>query len=193
MMGLQMKALTGRASGIGVFVLAVALACASASSCAGTEVTPNAPRRAALPENCPVQLFPTAKPSYPAVDLASVRAVCNRALGRAPCLKKLRVQTCAAGGDTAYGFKEGINPDGAGMFISATAAVRREASSAPTPAATAAPSDVADAGCVPICSPGFACRAGQCIPQCNPACEPTELCNRHRTCEPAPAAPDPAK
>jgi hypothetical protein len=47
--------------------------------------------------------------------------------------------------------------------------------------------------CAPICSPGFACESGQCIPQCNPACEPTEVCNRHRTCEPAAAVPVPAR
>jgi hypothetical protein len=188
-----MKALTGCAGGIGaVFVLAVALACASAASCASAEVASSAPRRPPLPEDCPVQLFPTTKPSYPAVDLTSVRAVCNRALGRAACLKKLRVQTCAAGGDTAYGFKEGINPDGAGMFISATVAARGEASSVPAGAAAttvAPPAGDSAPGCAPICSPGFACQAGQCIPECNPACEPTEICNRHRTCEPAPAAP----
>ena len=57
-------------------------------------------------------------------------AVCNRALGRAACLDKLHLLTCGAGGDTAYGFKEGINPDGAGMFISATVAVRNDVSPA---------------------------------------------------------------
>ena len=185
-----MKVLTGRAGGVGAVVLTVVLL----ASCASSEVAPNAPRRPPLPENCPVQLFPTTPPSYASVNLASVRATCNRALGRAACLDKLRLQTCAAGGDTAYGFKEGINPDGAGMFISATVAVRSEASLAPARAATAAPSaDAAGAGCAPICSPGFACQAGQCIPQCNPACAPTEICNRHRTCEPAAAVPAPAK
>ena len=185
-----MKVLAGCAGRIGAVVLAVVLT----ASCASAEVAPNAARRPPLPENCPVQLFPDTHPSYPSVDLLSVRAVCNRALGRAACIAKLRLQTCAAGGDTAYGFKEGINPDGAGMFISATVAVRREASPAPAMAAATAPSeDAGGAGCAPICSPGFACQSSQCVPQCNPACEPTELCNRHRTCEPAAAVPAPAK
>src|SRR5580692_10729251 len=126
-----MKALTGRAGGIGAVVLAVALACASAASCASSEVAPDAPRRPPLPANCPVQLFPTTRPSYPSVDLGLVRAVCNRALGRTACVDKLRIQACAAGGDTAYGFKEGINPDGAGMFISATVALRNRAGAPP--------------------------------------------------------------
>jgi hypothetical protein len=45
--------------------------------------------------------------------------------------------------------------------------------------------------CTPICSPGFACVRHQCIPECNPACAPTEICNGHRTCEPAPRSPTP--
>jgi hypothetical protein len=190
-----MKVLTGCAGRIA----AVVLACAVVASCASPEVAPRAPRRPARPDDCPVQLFPTTKPSYPVVDLASVRAVCNRALGRAPCLDKLRLQTCAAGGDTAYGFKEGINPDGAGMFISATVALRNDLPPSSPRAVTAAPAAIApvadapDASCVPICSPGFSCQAGQCIPQCNPACEATEICNRHRTCEPVIAPPAPAK
>ncbi len=190
-----MKVLTGWAGGIGAVVLAVALT----ASCASSEVAPYGPRRPPLPENCAVQLFPTTPPTYPSIDLASVRAVCNRALGRAACLGKLRLKTCAAGGDTAYGFKEGINPDGAGMFISATVALRNDLPPASPSAVTAAPAAIApvadapDASCVPICSPGFSCTAGQCLPQCNPACEPTEICNRHRTCEPAAAVPVPAK
>jgi hypothetical protein len=125
-----------------------------------------------------------------------VRATCNRALGRAPCLEKLRVQSCAAGGDTAYGFKEGINPDGAGMFISATVALRNRVAVPPASAGVGTVAPIVDApaaSCVPICSPGFACTDGRCTPQCNPACEPTEICNRHRTCEPAAAAPASAK
>ncbi|HSY37914.1 MAG TPA: hypothetical protein VLA79_00260 [Polyangia bacterium] len=187
-----MKVLTGCAGGSGAVVLAVVLMAAiPMASCASSEVAPNAPRRPPLPENCPVQLFPAARPSYASVDLASVRAVCNRALGRGACLEKLRLQTCAAGGDTAYGFKEGINPDGAGMFISATVALR---GGAPAPSSSAAPAGAfSSAVCAPICSPGFACESGQCIPQCNPSCEPTEICNRHRSCEPAAAVPVPAR
>jgi hypothetical protein len=186
-----MKVLTNRRGGSVVLVLAVVLAASCASPAV---VAPNAPRRPARPENCPVQLFPTTRPTYPAVDLQSVEVVCNRALGRAACIEKLRIKSCAVGGDTLYGFAEGINPDGAGMFISASVAVRSEASPASSNAGTPAPvDDAAGAGCTPICSPGFACKAGQCIPECNPACEPAESCNRHRTCEPAAPAPGSAK
>ena len=161
-----------------------------AISCADSEATLIAPRRPARPEHCPVQLFPTTHPSYPSVDLASVRATCDNVAGRDACVEQLRMQACAVGGDTVYSFSEGVNPDGGGTLISATVAARSNALPAGPSADTGTTADVAaGAGCTPICSPGFACQAGQCIPQCNPACEPTEICNRHRTCEPAPAAP----
>ena len=174
--------------------MAVVLTGILATSCADSEATLIAPRRPARPEQCPVQLFPTTHPSYPAVDLASVRATCDNVVGRDACIGQLRMQACAVGGDTVYGFSEGVNPVGGGTVISATVALRSEAPPAGSSAGTAAGTDdAAGAGCTPICSPGFACRAGQCTPQCNPACEPTEICNRHRTCEPAAAAPAPAK
>ena len=172
-------------------MLAVVLVASCASSAV---VAPNTARRPARPENCAVQIFSTTHPTYPAVDLQPVEVVCNRALGRAACIEKLRIKSCAVGGDTLYGFAEGINPDGAGMFISALVAVRSDASPASANPGIPAPADDATggAGCTPICSPGFACKAGQCIPECNPTCEPTEICNRHRTCEPAAPAPGPA-
>jgi len=188
-----MKVVTARAARVGALALSVALGCGLLAACASTELAPSGPRRPPLPESCPVQLFPATRPSFPTVDLSSVRAVCNRALGRAACLDKLHRLTCGAGGDTAYGFKEGINPDGAGMFISATAAVRSDVPPPSSSAPPTTPPGEAPAGCTPICSPGFACQAGQCVPQCNPACEPSEICNRHRTCEPGAAAPTPPR
>jgi hypothetical protein len=173
----------------------VVLAVVWAASCAGSGVVPPpASPRPAGTESCLVQLFPTTRPTYPFVDLQSVEVLCNRALGRTACVEKLRIKSCAIGGDTLYGFAEGITPDGAGLSISASVAVHPEARPASSGAGTATLIDAAaGAGCTPICSPGFACQVGQCIPQCNPACEPTEICNRHRTCEPAATAPGSAK
>ncbi len=57
---------------------------------------------------------------------------------------------------------------------------------APVPPVATAPAG-ADATCTPPCSPGFNCESGRCTPQCNPACAAGEVCNNHRTCEPAPA------
>jgi hypothetical protein len=39
--------------------------------------------------------------------------------------------------------------------------------------------------CNPICSPGFSCNAGTCIPQCNPACTEAETCGNDRVCHPS--------
>jgi hypothetical protein len=39
--------------------------------------------------------------------------------------------------------------------------------------------------CSPICSPGFSCNAGICIPQCNPACTEAETCGNDRLCHPS--------
>jgi hypothetical protein len=40
--------------------------------------------------------------------------------------------------------------------------------------------------CSPPCSPGYACSAGVCLAQCNPACAANEVCRQDRTCGPAP-------
>jgi hypothetical protein len=184
-----MKVVSRRLSGIVVIVLAGV----SAASCADSEVTLVAPRRPSHPEGCPVQLFPTTHRSYSSADLASVRASCENFVGRSACVDQLRMQACAVGGDTVYGFSEGLEAGG-WMFISATVAVRGEAPPTNSGAGIAAPVDGAvDPGCAPICSPGFACKARQCVPECNPACQPSEICNRHRTCEPAAAVPNPVK
>jgi hypothetical protein len=144
------------------------------------------PRRPARPLGCAVQVVP-GTPAAPVVNLASARARCLEN-ERDDCLYELRRQACAAGGDTVYGLSESV--DQHITYIAATLALQTQSG----PGAPASQSDAAGpAACSPICSPGFACQAGQCIPQCNPACEPTEICNRHRTCEAAPSAAAPAK
>jgi hypothetical protein len=37
-------------------------------------------------------------------------------------------------------------------------------------------------GCVPPCSPGYACESGACLAQCNPPCGANETCRQDRTC-----------
>ena len=150
-------------------VAALALA-----GCVSSEVTPIGPARASRPENCPLSVYPTTRPAYGYEEIASVRAECDRVVGRDACVIELRRRACAAGADTVFGFSEG-NVGAGAYFIAATVAVRSDAES---------PSAAADA-CVPICSPGFTCQVGKCIPQCNPACEAGEICNRKRLCESA--------
>ncbi len=134
------------------------------------------PRQPARAAGCPVQLVP-GTPAPPFVDLAAARVRCVES-ARGDCLEALRRQTCAAGGDLAYGLSESL--DQHIIYVSATLALRGPAVAAPVESAPGA------GACTPICSPGFDCQAGRCVPLCNPACDPSEICNKHRTCEPAP-------
>jgi hypothetical protein len=114
-------------------------------------------------------------------------------MGRNACIDELRKQACASGADTVFGFQEGVQ--GEYTLIAATLAARtgeRPAQSAPAKR-PAVGSMTEDEGCSPICSPGFACKAGVCIPQCNPPCDPGTVCTRKRVCEPAGDKLEPAK
>ena len=161
-----------------------------ALGCVSAEVTPIGPSRPAREAGCPVQLFPSSRPTYEYVDIASVRAECHNGSSRTACIDELRAQACAAGGDTVYAFSEGYRAEY--TLISATIAYRNDSTATGIAASGRAP--VAEAhSCTPICSPGFACTSGVCIPQCNPACEAGEVCTRRRICAPVPvAAPVPA-
>jgi hypothetical protein len=194
--------------------VAVAAALAvSGSACTGSEVMRIGPQLPSRPADCQVDVYFSRPPPYPVVDVASARAQCHALSGRNECMAELRRDACRLGADTMYGFTETVRLDY--TFVSATLAVqdtsatvtrRRIIDVPPRPQPTAA----SDGGCEPICSPGFACQAGQCIPQCNPPCEAGEICTRKRLCEraasaqppvagppavtppPAPAAPPPA-
>jgi hypothetical protein len=147
--------------------------------CYGSEASLIGPARPARPEGCEVTVVPAKQPDFPVIDVASARAWCGK---RNDCVDELRNRACTTGAEVVYGFSESV--DKAQTYISATLAYRDTARAAhPAPVAAAAPGE-----CAPPCSPGFACQAGTCIPQCNPACEASEVCNRHRTCEPAAAA-----
>jgi hypothetical protein len=144
-------------------------------------VAPVRPQRPARSDDCPVQVFSSGPPSYPVVGVATTRTRCYDR--REDCLGRLRPDACAAGADTIYVVAESVRERAS--FFTVELAVR-----AP-PAADLAgrPRPTIEATCVPICSPGFACRAGQCVPECNPSCEAGEICTRRRICAPAPAAP----
>ena len=159
---------------------AVAAAPLLLSAClANTSVTPIGPRRPSRPEGCPIDVFPSTVPPYPFTPIAKVRTECDP-VRRNTCVAQLRSEACRAGADAVIDFKESTVEWT--MFIDATFVAK--ASAAPA-APAAGPADA----CEPICSPGFACEGGRCIPQCNPPCEAGEICNRKRTCEPAPSPP----
>jgi len=153
-----------------------------------TSVTAIGPQRASRPEGCPIDLFPTKPPPYAFTPIAKVRTECDP-VRRQMCIDQLRREACRAGADAVIGFKESMDQDSVSMFIDATFVVKGTgAAEAPAAPAAAAP---APGGCDPICSPGFACQGGTCVPQCNPPCEAGEICSRKRVCEPAdqPTAP----
>jgi hypothetical protein len=167
----------------------VAAAALWGAACVDSEVMPIGARRPSRPEGCPVAMFPAMQPPYPFAQVASARAKCHFSMGRNACIDELRKQACAAGADTIFGFAEGMK--GEFTFISATLAARM--AEAPAPVAQPWSPAIGEASCNPVCSPGFACRAGECIPQCNPPCEAAEICSRKRVCEPAQGKLGPAK
>jgi hypothetical protein len=158
---------------------AVVAAALLSGACVGSEATPIGPRRPSRPPGCAVEILPGTPVSGEYTAVASARAQCAGGSGRNACMAELRRQACLMGADVAMAFSESVS-DGM-TYIAATLAVR--APSAPRPATSAA---TPGEDCNPICSPGFACRAGQCIPQCNPPCEAGEVCTRKRICEAAP-------
>jgi hypothetical protein len=169
-------------------------------ACVSSEVAPIGAARPSRPEGCPVQVYPALQPPYPVTQVASARAKCHFTQGRNACIEELKKQACAVGADTIVGFSEGMM--GEYTFIAATLAARTAGPAAPGPGvATKRQSGAAGSGqgqgqpddsCSPICSPGFACQAGQCVPQCNPPCDAGEVCNRKRECQPAPTKTAPA-
>ena len=92
---------------------------------------------------------------------------------------------CAAGGDTLITEVNGFGVIARGIVL------RRVASAAPAPAPVPAPvpapAPAPASTCEPLCSPGFLCDAGTCIPQCNPRCAAGETCGNDRTCHPSAA------
>ena len=162
-----------RSLALGAALLAGALL---AGACANSQVTPIGVRRPSRPQGCALDLYPTTSPPYPYTPIAKVRTECDP-VRRHTCVEQLRTEACLAGADGIVGFKESTRE--LSMFIDATLIVKGLAGP-DVPVGSAANA------CEPICSPGFACQGGQCIPQCNPPCEAGEICSRKRLCEPPP-------
>jgi hypothetical protein len=162
-------------------LLGLVLWLAGATSC-GPQVTTRGTHHPARPAGCAVEIV-RGTPAWPVVDLASARVKCIET-GPDDCLAGLRAQACAAGGDTVYGLAQSTEQH----VTSMTARLALRSPSGP-PAPDATGRDAGAGACTPICSPGFDCQGGRCIPLCNPSCGPSEICNVHRTCEPA-ALPD---
>jgi hypothetical protein len=95
-----------------------------------SQVTPLGPARPALQISCPVNIVRDGQPPYPHVDIAKVRASCLLYDKGDQCLVRLRVEVCAAGGDTVYGFSE--SADGDFRTVAAVIAYRPDKPAAPT-------------------------------------------------------------
>jgi hypothetical protein len=91
---------------------------------------------------------------------------------------EVRTRVCAAGGDVLM-----TEVNGAGAIVHAIVFHRVDEPQPPPQGRPAEPVPAADT-CNPICSPGFSCNAGTCVPQCNPACTEAETCGNDRLCHP---------
>jgi hypothetical protein len=140
-------------------------------------------------KGCPISIFPATTPDYNWSDIASVKARCHFTNGRDACITELRDQACSAGGDTLYGFTDGV--EGEYTIVIGTVAIRKPGAHAKVGEAPPKP-QAATPGeeCSPPCSPGYACQNNQCIALCNPPCAAGSRCNQQRVCESmAPATP----
>jgi hypothetical protein len=150
------------------FPLALTLLLAACSANFRLAGQPAAPPR---PPHCRIATVSTAPgPGY--VEIATI-TVDPGGIYRDPnyMADEFRKEICGAGGEVL------MTEVSEGGRISRGVVFRRIAMppAPPPPPASA---------CQPICSPGFDCRDGVCVPLCNPACTADEICGRDRLCHP---------
>lgn len=138
--------------------------------CVTSESTRTGPVVPPRPMGCEVKVFPASDPDYPVEDLGTAHQW--SCANRTTCIARLMDDACKMGGDTLYKLKDG--PVTTHHEVYGTIARRKALAPAPAPTV-----------CNPICSPGFACQAGECVPQCNPACAAGSTCGPDRTCHPS--------
>jgi hypothetical protein len=144
----------------------------------GTEVKYVGPLQTARPLDCRMQMIFGPLP-YPHQDLAWARTECPYHVDDEElCFDSIRGKACLVGADTVYGIAE--TRAGGVSYLNSTFA---RILPGPIGRAAAGP-PVARLACDPICSPGFACAEGRCVPQCNPMCAVDEICTPERLCAP---------
>lgn len=142
-----------------------------------TEVKYVGPFQTARPFDCRMQMMFGPLP-YPHRDIARARTECpDHMADEELCFDSMRRKACSAGADIIYGIGE--TREGGVAYLSATFA-----RNLPGPSGGAMSGGPAELACDPICSPGFVCEWGTCLPQCNPKCAPDEICTRQRLCAP---------
>jgi len=135
------------------------------------------PKRAA---DCQVELYATHPgPEYIEIGQITPEENAPRYTNPQSFKKVVRPVVCALGGDALA-----TEMNGLGVIIRGIV-FKHVASEEP---AAATPAPAASGTCDPICSPGFTCDAGTCVPQCNPACDEGEACGKDRLCHPRDAA-----
>jgi hypothetical protein len=144
----------------------------------GTEVKYVGPFQTARPFDCRMQMIFGPLP-YPHQDIARARTECpDHVDDEEMCFDSIRQKACLVGADTVYGIAE---TRGGGLsYLNSTFA---RILPGPIGRAAAGP-PAAQLACDPICSPGFACAKGTCVPQCNPTCAADEICTPQRACVP---------
>jgi hypothetical protein len=126
------------------------------------------------PSDCPVRVLASLPgPGYEELGTISIEG--DRSFGAGSYsnseafLYDVRPQVCAAGGDTLVTEVSGSGAIARGIVL-------RQTMMGPVVAAGA---------CTPICSPGFDCQIGKCIPLCNPPCAANQQCQNDRLCHPS--------
>jgi hypothetical protein len=96
----------------------------------------------------------------------------------------VHAKVCAVGGELLVTEANGADVIVRGIVFRRAGAPRLQP---PSPPPQDRPTERAPAAeaCNPICSPGFSCNAGTCMPQCNPACTEDETCGHDRLCHPS--------
>jgi hypothetical protein len=158
---------------IGVGVLLTTGGCDLADI--GTEVKYVGPFQTARPFDCRMQMMFGPLP-YPHQDIARAKTECpDHLTDEELCFDSIRRKACLVGADLVYGIAE--TREGGAAYLNATFA-----RSLPGPIGDAISGAPAGLACDPICSPGFACERGTCVPRCNPTCAADEICTRQRVC-----------
>jgi hypothetical protein len=143
----------------------------------GTEVKYVGPFQTARPPDCRMQMMFGPLP-YLHQDIARAKTECPDHLADEElCFDSMRRKACLAGADVVYGIA--TTREGGVGYLNATFA-----RSLPGPIDGAISGGPAELTCDPICSPGFVCERGTCLPQCNPSCASDEICTRQRLCAP---------
>jgi hypothetical protein len=143
----------------------------------GTEVKYVGPSQTARPFDCRMQMVFGPLP-YRHQDIARAKTECpDHTDDEELCFDSIRRKACLAGADIVYGIA--ATREGGVDYLNATFA-----RSLPSPIEAAISGGPAELACDPICSPGFVCERGTCLPQCNPKCAADEICTHQRLCAP---------